>query len=147
MSVLVIASLIAAAAVPSIPDGRPGTTGDGRQASAQRCLPLPNGWRRQGCEFGELATVTLLEMRRDLLIWNHRPIGRKTLQNYLAQTRRLSPRPGIAFVVDAPSSKRKTAILRRTIEARFGCKLENVCVEYTVHEWKRAQTSVGRNVR
>jgi hypothetical protein len=147
MPVLALVSLIAAAAaMPSVAAAHPGMTRDGQQSFEQRCLPLPNGWRRQGCEFGELATVNLLEVRRERLVWNGRAISLKTLQSYLRQTHRLSPRPGIALVVDAASSKRKAAIIRQTIEARVGCKLENVCVEYTAFEWKRAQPPAGREV-
>jgi hypothetical protein len=148
MTILDIVSLIAAvAAPPSVPKAHPGTTGDGKKWFEQRCLPHPNGWRRQGCEFGELATVNLLEIRHDRLIWNNRAISRKTLQNYLRQTHRLSPRPGIALVVYAASSKRMVATIRRTIEARVGCKLENVCVEYTASEWRLAQPPARPNVR
>ena len=148
MPVLALVSLIAAAAAMlSVAASHPGMTRDGQQSFEQRCLPLRNGWRRQGCEFGELATVNLLEVRRERLVWNGRAIGLKTLQSYLRQTRRLSPRPGIALVVDAASSKRNAAIIRQTIEARVGCKLENVCVEYTAFEWKRAQPPAERDVR
>ena len=148
MSVLVLASMIAtAAAIPTSPEPHLGTTRGGRQSFEQRCLPLPNGWRRQGCEFGELATVNLLEMRHDQLVWNGRTISRKTLQKYLLQSHRLSPRPGIAFVVDAASSERRATMIRQTIEARINCELENVCVEYTASEWRRAQPPAMRKGR
>jgi hypothetical protein len=127
MLVLVLASMIAtSAAIPRSPEPHLDTTRGGRQSFEQRCLPLPNGWRRQGCEFGELATVNLLEMRHDQLVWNGRAISREILQEYLLQSHRLFPRPGIAFVVDASSSERRAKIIRQTIEARIDCNLEQV---------------------
>lgn len=148
MPTLALISLIAAAAaMPSVAAAHSGMSREGQQSFEQRCLPLPNGWRRQGCEFGELATVNLLEMRRERLVWNDHAISLKTLERYLRQTHRLSPRPGIALVVDAASSKRRAAIIRQTIKAHVGCNLENVCVQYTASEWRRAQPPAGRNVR
>jgi hypothetical protein len=91
--------------------------------------------------------VNLLEMRHDQLVWNGRAISREILQEYLLQSHRLFPRPGIAFVVDASSSERRAKIIRQTIEARIDCNLENVCVEYTASEWRRAQPPAMRKVR
>ena len=148
MLVLVIASIIATTVTtPRTSDAQSGIIVTGIRSPKQRCLPLRNGWRRRGCEFGELATVNLLEMKQDQLVWNGRAISRGILQSYLSQTHRLSPRPGIAFVVDRNSSKRRTAVIRRTIEARVGCGFVSVCVEYTASEWRRTQPPKGRNVR
>lgn len=150
MQVLPLVSLIAAAAaaaMPSVAAARPGMTQERQESFEQRCLPLPNGWRRQGCEFGELATVNLLEVRREKLVWNDRVIRRKTLQTYLITTHRFSPRPGIALVVDAASSKRWVEVIRRTIEQRLGCNLDNVCVEYTTSEWRRVQPPANPKIR
>lgn len=147
MLFLVISSMSATtAAFPSASDIHSSEKRTISQSLEQRCLPLPNGWRRQGCEFGLLATVNLLEIRQDRLVWNGRAISRRTLKSYLSQTHRLSPRPGIAIVIDDGSSKGTVAVVRRDIEARVGCDLDNVCVQYTASEWRRAQPPAGRNV-
>lgn len=139
MPILIIASMLAAATAPA-------AVLDGRKWFEQRCRPLPTGWRKQGCEFGELATVNLLEVRHGRLFWNGDLIDEQTLRHFIARSRRLSPSPGIAFVVDAASRKQASSI-RRTVARRFGCNIEKVCVEYTASEWKRAQPPARRNVR
>lgn len=121
-------------------------TARGPERFYQRCHPLPNGWYRQGCEYGELKVSNLLEVRRDRLFWNGNEISDRTFHRYIAATLRMTPSPAIVLVVDG-SSQAKGAEARRFIATSFGCNLEKMCVEYTTSEWKRAHSPAPRNVR
>lgn len=148
MPILIIASMIAVVTAASdIAYSPQGTVVGGQKWFEQRCQPLPTGWRKQGCEFGELATVNLLEVRHDRLFWNGDLIDERALRDYIARSLRLSPSPGIALVVDPASSRKQASSIRRTVAHRFGCNPEKVCVEYTASEWKRAQPPARGNVR
>jgi hypothetical protein len=129
MLTLALASLVAAATASPGHYTAP-IRAEHQQRFEKGCLPLPNGWRRQGCEFGELATVNLLEMRNNRLVWNGRAISCDTLQRYLLQTHRLLPRPGLAFVVDAASSKQAAAVTRKIINSQVSA-VWRTCVSNT----------------
>lgn len=111
------------------------------------CHPSPSGWQRQGCEFGELATVNLLEIRDNQLFWNGKLTSDETVFDYLEDNAQLDPRPGIAFVVDLASDRDRVAAIRRAVGERYRCSTLIPCVEYTAEEWEKAGPPPSREVR
>jgi hypothetical protein len=113
-----------------------------------QCRPAPQGWQRRGSEFGELMTVNLLEIRHDRLVWNGAPVNRRTLQTYLAESRRLNPAPNIVLVIDQRSTCSEVASVRASISGGLRCGSDHACVEYTAAAWRKAQPPAkGGNVR
>lgn len=111
------------------------------------CQPSPSGWQRQGCEFGELATVNLLEIRNNQLFWNGKLTSDETVFGYLEDNAQFDPRPGISLVIDLASDRDRVAFIRRAVAEQYGCSALIPCVEYTAAEWEKAGPPPSRKVR
>ena len=119
ISLLVETALAASAIVAN-----PHVANADRRLEAYRegqCGGTPSGWQKQGSEFGELMTVNLLEVRKDQLVWNHKPVNKRIIRRYIAEMSRLNPLPNIVLVIDPRSSCSEVRAIRAIITSRLHC--------------------------
>jgi hypothetical protein len=107
--------------------------------SANECRPAPQGWQRQGSEFGELLQINVLEFRQHRLRWNGFPASRKSVLRLLVKVRRFDPPPGMVLVLHSDATCTEVAAIRKLIAARLHCGREQTCVEYSIAEWNRTR--------
>ncbi|WP_206240971.1 hypothetical protein [Novosphingobium terrae] len=119
--------------------GAPVTHG-GWEYFQKHCMPLPNHWRKQGCENGELMVANLLKIGNNKTYWNGAQVSEHMLESYLVQSRQLTPSAAIVLIIDARTSQFTANRYRRLIERRYGCDLESTCVEYSASAWKTAHS-------
>lgn len=102
------------------------------------CTPLPNHWRKHGCESGELMAANILRISNNMAYWNGVLVSEQLVARYLTQSRQLIPSPAIVLIIDVKTSQFTASRYRRLIERRFDCDPESTCVEYSDSAWKVA---------
>jgi len=92
-------------------------------------------WGKQGIENGELVTFNELVVGPSSMLWNASTIDWTTLEDYLKQTKVLSPQPVTVLIVKDRANCDDVWAVRHMMESQLRCSVEKRCVEYSPGQW------------